>query len=381
LEVHLTDRELKSALHAVFQKHRDSGVLSQNFKDGLAQYYTSSNPKLYINRMQYFVDLFDQGKGDVRYVDFITEIRAVLDGADSGIVVKEESKTESIVEETESNSESKPKEEDVEQKVDIKSEKTVKDDSVKEVNCVAKVDTSKRDSVFEQKDVEIKVSKVQPKKQQSKTVVKSKRTAKYDIVDMSSKTMKVTVANGLVELFDQNMGVMAKAFLLSSGELTDEEAHVLATSETNVSIYRDHDFNLTRSDFFTILMLIGLTHMNVTLKDGLVDSLFEYNDLKIDFFNELVNTNLVELDVQSRVRELQRKLEKSVSQNERIETMLGFLLLERANVPKNQNRETIKKALDTSSVMNQATDSFSVLDGVIGSKVSSIKDYKRARGE
>ena len=377
----MTDRELKSALHAVFQKHRDSGVLSQNFKDGLAQYYTSSNPKLYINRMQYFVDLFDQGKGDARYVDFIAEIRAVLDGADSGIVVKEESKTESIVEETESNSESKPKEEDVEQKVDIKSEKTVKDDSVKEVNSVAKVDTSKRDSVFEQKDVEIKVSKVQPKKQQSKTVVKSKRTAKYDIVDMSSKTMKVTVANGLVELFDQNMGDMAKAFLLSSGELTDEEAHVLATSDTNVSIYRDHDFNLTRSDFFTILMLIGLTHMNVALKDSLVDSLFDHNDLKIDFFNELVNTNLVELDIQFRVRELQRKLEKSVSQNERIEAMLGFLLLERANVPKNQNRETIKKALDTSSIMNQATDSFSVLDGLIGSKVSSIKDYKRARGE
>ena len=377
----MTDRELKSALHAVFQKYRDSGVLSQNFKDGLAQYYTSSNPKLYINRMQYFVDLFDQGKGDVRYVDFIAEIRAVLDGVDSSVAVKEESKTESVVEETESNSESKPKEEDVEQKVDIKSEKTVKDDSVKEVNSVAKVDTSKRDSVFEQKDVEIKVSKVQPKKQQSKTVVKSKRTAKYDIVDMSSKTMKVTVANGLVELFDQNMGVMAKSFLLSSGELTDEEAHVLATSDTNVSIYRDHDFNLTRSDFFTILMLIGLTHMNVTLKDGLVDSLFDHNDLKIDFFNELVNTNLVELDIQSRVRELQLKLEKSVSQNERIEAMLGFLLLERANVPKDQNRETIKKALDTSSIMNQATDSFSVLDGLIGSKVSSIKDYKRARGE
>ena len=66
----MTDRELKSALHAVFQKYRDSGVLSQSFRDGLAQYYTSSNPKLYINRMQYFVDLFDQGKGDARYVDF-----------------------------------------------------------------------------------------------------------------------------------------------------------------------------------------------------------------------------------------------------------------------------------------------------------------------
>ena len=379
----MTDREFKSALHAVFQKYRDSGVLSQSFRDGLAQYYTSSNPKLYINRMQYFVDLFDQGKGDARYVDFIAEIRAVLDGVDSGVAVKEESKTKSVVEETESNLESKPKEEDVEQKVDIKSEKTINDDSVKQVKPVAKVkvETSKRDSVFEQKDVEIKVSKVQPKKQQSKTVVKSKRTAKYDIVDMSSKTMKVTVANGLVELFDQNMGDMAKAFLLSSGELTDEEAHVLATSDTNVSIYRDHDFNLTRSDFFTILMLIGLTHMNVTLKDGLVDSLFDHNDLKIDFFNELVNTNLVELDIQFRVRELQLKLEKSVSQNERIEAMLGFLLLERANVPKDQNRETIKKALDTSSIMNQATDSFSVLDGLIGSKVSSIKDYKRARGE
>jgi len=61
--------------------------------------------------------------------------------------------------------------------------------------------------------------------------------------------------------------------------------------------------------------------------------------------------------------------------------MLGYLLLERANVPKNKNRETIKQFLDTSSIMNQSIDAFGVLDGIISSKVVSIKDYKRARGE
>ena len=94
-----------------------------------------------------------------------------------------------------------------------------------------------------------------------------------------------------------------------------------------------------------------------------------------------MNTNLVELDVQSRVRDIQRKLEKSSSKTEILEMMLVHLLLERANIPKDQNRETVKKSLDTSSVMNQSMDAFSVLEGLIGSKVSSYKDYKRVRGE
>ena len=61
--------------------------------------------------------------------------------------------------------------------------------------------------------------------------------------------------------------------------------------------------------------------------------------------------------------------------------MLAHLLLERANVPKDKNRETIKQFLDTSSIMNQSVDAFSVLNGVVSSKIKTIKDYKRARGE
>ena len=64
-----------------------------------------------------------------------------------------------------------------------------------------------------------------------------------------------------------------------------------------------------------------------------------------------------------------------------LEMMLVHLLLERANIPKDQNRETVKKLLDTSSVMNQSMDAFSVLEGLMGSKLSSYKDYKRVRGE
>ena len=94
-----------------------------------------------------------------------------------------------------------------------------------------------------------------------------------------------------------------------------------------------------------------------------------------------MNTNLVELDVQSRVRDIQKKLDKNSSKTEILEMMLVHLLLERANIPKDQNRETVKKSLDTSSVMNQSMDAFSVLEGLIGSKVSSYKDYKRVRGE
>ena len=138
---------------------------------------------------------------------------------------------------------------------------------------------------------------------------------------------------------------------------------------------------LTRSDLFTILILLGLNHLNVNVSDSLIDDLFDNNDLKIGYFNWVMNTNLVELDVQNRVKKLDSKLDKMKSIDERLEMMLGYLLLERANVPKNKNRDVVKQFLDTSSVMNQSMDAFGVLSGIISSKVVSMKDYKRARGD
>ena len=168
---------------------------------------------------------------------------------------------------------------------------------------------------------------------------------------------------------------------MSSGVLSDEEAMLLSEVDNNVTIYREHGFQITRSDMFIILILLGLVHLNVYLKDETINDLFDDNTLKIDFYNEIMNTNLVELDVQSRVRDIQKKLEKNSSKTETLEMMLIHLLLERANIPKDQNRETVKKSLDTSSVMNQSMDAFSVLEGLMGSKLSSYKDYKRVRGE
>lgn len=379
----MTNIELKQALYEVFKKHRDLGSMSTQFKQGLNQYYTSPNPESYINRMKYYVGLFDQGKGDERYIDFINEIREVFKKAEVGDSNAEQTvgtKSEVISVESKDESKSDNKVETEKKTESVKIE--VKSESVKSQKPQPRIPTENKFK-SDKEDYDYKPDKPQPqKKQHIEPIVKSKRTGKYSIVDMSQKSIRLTLSNGLIDLFDKHMGEAGKNYLIGSGKLTDVEANALASDTGNVSAtYRNHDFNLTRNDLFTILILLGLTHLNVDLKDDTVSELFDYNELKIDFYQQLMNTNLVELDVQSRVRELQKKLEKSVGQNERIETMLGFLLLERANVPKNQNRETVKKALDTSSVMNQAPDSFSVLDGIIGSKISSIKDYKRVRGE
>ena len=378
----MTDRELKAALYGVFQKYRNSGFLSQNFKNDLNGYYTSPDPKVYIRRMQYLVELFDEGKGDDRYTGFISDVKRILDGQVDTSVESTVSNHESNADDEKSDKkDSKSAVETKEQEHDRKKVTDVSTDANSESQVKPRV---KQEVDSKDVDVEVKTGKAVPLKQtkgSQKTFVKSKRTGKEDIVDMTPKTMKVALPNGLVSLFDKHIGESSKSYLLGSGQLSEYEANVLANSDNNASIFREHDFQLTRSDLFTILVLLALTHLNVSLKDGLVDQLFDYNDLKIEFYQQLANTNLVELDVQSRVREVQQKLEKSVNQNERIETMLGYLLLERANTPKDQNRETIKKVLDTSSIMNQAVDSFSVLDGIIGSKLASIKDYKRARGE
>lgn len=346
--------ELKKALYSVYKKYKSSGFMSDTFIKTIDSFYTQSEPSLFINRIQGYVKSFDEGKGVADYKPFIDECRAILNG---------EVETKENVNESSEKPEHKP--EVKPDKVETKSEK--KTDAQLEVKVAEKPKVVKVE-----KPVVSKPTVVQPK---------STKKSKLTSIDLSTKTLKIPIANGLVDLLDENIVNASRDYLLGSGVLTDEEVMILNENKLNTSIMKNHDFTITRSDLFTMLSLLGLSHLNVNVTDNLLNDIFENNSLKIEFFNWLMNTNLVELDVQTRVRKLQQKFDKNISQNERIETMLGYLLLERANVPKNKNRETIKQFLDTSSIMNQSIDAFGVLDGIISSKVVSIKDYKRARGD
>lgn len=348
--------ELKKALYSVYKKYKSSGFMSDTFIKTINSFYTQSEPSLFINRIQGYVKSFDEGKGVADYKPFIDECRAILNGE-----VEAEEKFNKSTEKPEP----KTKPEVKPDKVEAKSEKKT------EVQPEVKV-TEKPKVVKIEKPVVSKPTVVQPK---------STKKSKLTSIDLSTKTLKIPIANGLVDLLDENIVNASRDYLLGSGVLSDEEVMILNENKLNTSIMKNHDFTITRSDLFTMLSLLGLSHLNVNVTDNLLNDIFENNSLKIEFFNWLMNTNLIELDVQSRVRKLQQKFDKNISQNERIETMLGYLLLERANVPKNKNRETIKQFLDTSSIMNQSIDAFGVLDGIISSKVVSIKDYKRARGE
>ena len=348
--------ELKKALYSVYKKYKSSGFMSDTFIKTIDSFYTQSEPSLFINRIQGYVKSFDEGKGVADYKPFIDECRAILNGE---VEAKEKVNESSEKPEPKTKPEVKP------DKVETKSEKEI--DAQPEVKVVEKPKVVKIE-----KPVVSKPTVVQPK---------STKKSKLTSIDLSTKTLKVPIANGLVDLLDENIVNASRDYLLGSGVLSDEEVMILNENKLNTSIMKNHDFTITRSDLFTMLSLLGLSHLNVNVTDNLLNDIFENNSLKIEFFNWLMNTNLVELDVQTRVRKLQQKFDKNISQNERIETMLGYLLLERANVPKNKNRETIKQFLDTSSIMNQSIDAFGVLDAIISSKVVSIKDYKRARGD
>lgn len=363
--------ELKNKLHDIFKKYRDTGIFGSNFKDNLNQYYSNPRPELYINRIKSLVAKFETDGGDERYFDYINEVKSLLSDSD----------TEFDNDKKESKDETKAPETNDKQDDSINNE--TKEDSDTEQVEVKKPVVKTNDTKIETKSETVVETKkpVVNKSNVKKSIVKSKRTGKHEVIDLTPKTIKFTLPTGLLNLFDKTFADVSKSYLLSSGVLSDEEAMLLSEVDNNVTIYREHGFQITRSDMFIILILLGLVHLNVYLKDETINDLFDDNTLKIEFYNEIMNTNLVELDVQSRVRDIQKKLEKNSSKTDVLEMMLIHLLLERANIPKDQNRETVKKSLDTSSVMNQSMDAFSVLEGLMGSKLSSYKDYKRVRGE
>ena len=371
----MNNTELKNKLHDIFKKYRDTGIFGTNFKDNLNQYYANPRPELYINRIKSLVTKFETDGGDERYLDYINEVKNLLSGSDT------ESDNDKVESETELKDEIKAPEPNDKQDDSINNE--TKEDSETEQVEVKKPVVKTNDTKVETKSETVVETKkpVVNKPNVKKSIVKSKRTGKHEVIDLTPKTIKFTLPTGLLNLFDKTFADVSKGYLLSSGVLSDEEAMLLSEVDNNVTIYREHGFQITRSDMFIILILLGLVHLNVYLKDETINDLFDDNTLKIDFYNEIMNTNLVELDVQSRVRDIQKKLEKNSSKTDVLEMMLIHLLLERANIPKDQNRETVKKSLDTSSVMNQSMDAFSVLEGLMGSKLSSYKDYKRVRGE
>ena len=176
---------------------------------------------------------------------------------------------------------------------------------------------------------------------------------------------------------------LARTFLIQSGQLSDEELSEIS-SKSNTSVFRNHNLSLTRTDQMMILMYLSLSYLNITFTDDVIrESFAPDNDkgmMKLKFYQFMVEANLVELEIQSDVKRLVGKINRNNQQNERIEAMLGLLLLERANVPKDVNRDTMKGFIDTSSVMNYGADGLTLVEGVVSSKVQSVKNYKKING-
>lgn len=370
--------EVKQKLYEVYKKYKQQGFMSDKFIKSLDGFYSAADPNIFVNRIKSYIIKFDEGKGVDVYKDFINECKFVLNLDDNSNTNNTDDENDEFL----NNSQNQDSSEN-----ETETDGNDNDDTINHLdNEVLLEETMSEPKIVESnvnvdKIVKPKVTVVKPDVIQSKMNSVSKSKSKLTNLDLTSKTLKVPISNGLIDLFDKTIGDSSRDFLMGSGRLSDEELMILSENKMNTSIFKAYDFTLTRSDLFTILVLLGLNHLNVNVTDSLVDDLFEGNDLKIGYFNWVMNTNLVELDVQNRVKKLDTKLNKIKSIDERLEIMLSYLLLERANVPKNKNRDVVKQFLDTSSVMNQSMDAIGVLGGVISSKVVSMKDYKRARGD
>lgn len=370
--------EVKQKLYEVYKKYKQQGFMSDKFIKSLDGFYSAADPNIFVNRIKSYIIKFDEGKGVDVYKDFINECKFVLNLDDNSNTNNTDDENDEFL----NNSQNQDSSEN-----ETETDGNDNDASFNQSDD----DVFREETKSESKSIELKVSDdsiVKPKVTVMKPIVTqnkvntvSKSKSKLTNLDLTSKTLKVPISNGLIDLFDKTIGDSSRDFLMGSGRLSDEELMILSENKMNTSIFKAYDFTLTRSDLFTILILLGLNHLNVNVTDSLVDDLFEGNDLKIGYFNWVMNTNLVELDVQNRVKKLDTKLNKIKSIDERLEIMLSYLLLERANVPKNKNRDVVKQFLDTSSVMNQSMDAIGVLGGIISSKVVSMKDYKRARGD
>ena len=372
--------EIKQNLYEVYKKYKQQGFMSDKFIKSLDGFYSASDPNIFVNRIKSYIIKFDEGKGVDVYKDFINECKLVLSLDDNSNTNNTNDENDGILNDSQNQYSS-------ENETQTDGNDDDDDDSINHLdNEVLVEETMSEPKVVESnvsvdKIVKPKVTVVKPVVTQNKMNNVSKSKSKLTNLVLTSKTLKVPISNGLIDLFDKTIGDSSRDFLIGSGRLSDEELMILSENKMNTSIFKAYDFTLTRSDLFTILVLLGLNHLNVNVTDSLVNDLFEGNDLKIGYFNWVLNTNLVELDVQDRVKKLDSKLNKIKSIDERLEIMLSYLLLERANVPKNKNRDMVKQFLDTSSVMNQSMDAIGVLGGVISSKVVSMKDYKRARGD
>lgn len=372
--------EVKQKLYEVYKKYKQQGFMSDKFIKSLDGFYSAADPNIFVNRIKSYIIKFDEGKGVDVYKDFINECKFVLNLDDNSNTNNTDNENDEFLNNSQNQDSSY-------NEIETDGNENDNDASFNQSDD----DVFREETKSESKSIELKVSDdgiVKPKVTVMKPIVTqnkvntvSKSKSKLTNLDLTSKTLKVPISNGLIDLFDKTIGDSSRDFLMGSGRLSDEELMILSENKMNTSIFKAYDFTLTRSDLFTILILLGLNHLNVNVTDSLVDDLFEGNDLKIGYFNWVMNTNLVELDVQNRVKKLDTKLNKIKSIDERLEIMLSYLLLERANVPKNKNRDVVKQFLDTSSVMNQSMDAIGVLGGIISSKVVSMKDYKRARGD
>lgn len=363
--------DLRKKLYDIYKDYKDQNFMSEVFIKTIDSFYSQSDPIIFIKKVEGYIDGFDKGKGGLEYKALIDDWRLLL--SSKNFDLKETSAVLAVSHDQISGINGS--------EINVEKDKEVSDDDI--VQPQVKIVPSE----IETKSIEVELpvenvneSSVDPIKL-STTNTKSIKNDKLKKIDLTIKTVKIPMSSGLITLLDDNINKTSKDFILSTGVLSDEESMVLVSNPFNTSVLKNHNFLLTRSDLFTMLSLLGLSHLNINISDSLLDEIFDGNSLKIEYFNWLTNANSIELDIQSKVNKLGQLFDKNKSQMDGIEMMLSHLILDRANVPKDKNRDTIKRYLDTSSVMNQNVEAFSVLNGVISSKVVSLKDYKRTRGE
>ena len=231
--------EVKQKLYDVYKKYKKQGFMSDKFMKSLDGFYSAADPNIFVNRIKSYITKFDEGKGVDVYKDFINECKFVLEFDNTVDTSNDESKVNELVDESKSENindvktdDKSDNDEDVQVENDLQSEDDVQSTDVD-------VDTKMNVKVnVDNKDVNLsKVTVLKPNVKVTKPNNVSKNKNRLTNLDLTSKTLKVPIANGLIDLFDKKISESSRDFIMGSGTLSDEELMILTENELNTSIF------------------------------------------------------------------------------------------------------------------------------------------------
>lgn len=358
----MTIIELKGQLYQLYAEHKQSTTFSSKFINNVGAFYDAPRPEIFVDKAREYVALYEAGGASEEYAPLMLAWKSALTAFNTGSTdaPKTVDKPVSVA------------------KKPVEAEKKPVDTQVvaKPAPKPIPKPAPKSEPVDFEKPVETKPTK-------SSTTSVSKKS-KISISDWSQKTVKFASPNEVLGYMETTLNELARVFLIQHVKLSDQEITELSNIK-NTSVYRSHNLLLTRTDQMMLLLYLSMSYLNVTFADNVIQESFtddgDKGATKLKFYQFLIDSNLIELEIQSDVKRLNNKLQQSSRQQDRIETMLQLLMLERANVPKEGGPDVIKGFIDTSSVMNYPVDAMFLMDKAVGSKSQSVKDYKKLKGD